>query len=274
MIVDRILDFKMRADEPSAAAQFLCSKLYNEFAFLPEIEDGNMASSMGFAPDVVECAEHLYDHNYDVTFALDFIFRDKIHFRDTLGKKKRWPLAMIVEPLIDHNMLYSGWRPSNSFQTWTDHANSVGMKPFEPQDVSGFSLHSVWTLDRLTKAHEFMQVGGRAAVGQCTSTSESWCQQNFVREDFDTFESISAVLAPYALGPAQPHNYSYSVRICGSNYVEEIGQEGKHVWDLTAYSKYDTQTQTYSRKGSKWFVWNSWKEHIEATTDNVCQFVC
>jgi hypothetical protein len=60
MIVDRILDFKMRADEPPAAAQFLCSKLYNEFAFLPEIEDGNMASSMGFAPDVVECAEHLY----------------------------------------------------------------------------------------------------------------------------------------------------------------------------------------------------------------------
>ena len=153
MIVDRILDFKMRADEPPAAAQFLCSKLYNEFAFLPEIEDGNMASSMGFAPDVVECAEHLYgvflvlalhapprctqamlsfsslsrslslstppsqtvlyipepslcgpslshihtshartDHNCDVTFALDFIFRDKIHFRDTLGKKKRWPV--------------------------------------------------------------------------------------------------------------------------------------------------------------------------------------
>jgi len=60
MIVDRILDFKMRADEPPAAAQFLCSKLYNEFAFLPEIEDGNMASSMGFGPDVVECAEHLY----------------------------------------------------------------------------------------------------------------------------------------------------------------------------------------------------------------------
>lgn len=142
------------------------------------------------------------------------------------------------------------------------------------QDVSGFSLHSVWTLDRLTKAHEFMQVGGRAAVGQCTSTSESWCQQNFVREDFDTFESISAVLAPYALGPAQPHNYSYSVRICGSNYVEEIGQEGKHIWDLTVYFKYDTQTQTYSREKSKWFVWNSWKEHIEATADNVCQFVC
>jgi len=61
MIVDRILDFKLRADEPPAAAQFLCSKLYNEFAVLTEIEDGDMmASSMGFAPDVVECAGHLY----------------------------------------------------------------------------------------------------------------------------------------------------------------------------------------------------------------------
>ena len=42
-------------------------------------------------------------------------------------------LAMIVEPLIDHNMLYSGWKPLNAFQTWTSHADSVGMKPFEPQ---------------------------------------------------------------------------------------------------------------------------------------------
>ena len=42
-------------------------------------------------------------------------------------------LAMIVEPLIDHNMLYSGWKPSNNFQTWTSYADSVGMKPFEPQ---------------------------------------------------------------------------------------------------------------------------------------------
>ena len=35
-------------------------------------------SAAGFAPEVVNCAEHLYDHNYDVKFALEFILEDKV----------------------------------------------------------------------------------------------------------------------------------------------------------------------------------------------------
>ena len=34
-----------------------------------------MESSAGFAPAVVSCARHLYDHNYDITFALEHIFQ-------------------------------------------------------------------------------------------------------------------------------------------------------------------------------------------------------
>ena len=34
---------------------------------------------------VVDCATHLYDHNYDVKFALEYIFQDKIFFREVVG---------------------------------------------------------------------------------------------------------------------------------------------------------------------------------------------
>lgn len=96
-VVDRILDFKMRPDEPPVAAQFLCGKLYQEFGSLPRVAHGSMAaSSVGFAPEIVSCARHFYDHNYDLSFALEHILQDKTHFLDTLGTKKRWPLAVLI----------------------------------------------------------------------------------------------------------------------------------------------------------------------------------
>ena len=81
MVVDRILDKRhpdaLRDDEPPMAAQYLCAKLYQEFAFLPEVVSSS-ASAAGFSPEVVKCAEFLYDHNYDVTFALRFVLEDKV----------------------------------------------------------------------------------------------------------------------------------------------------------------------------------------------------
>lgn len=32
----------------------------------------------------------------------------------------------------------------------------AGMPLFEPQDVSGWSLSNVWTLNRITNTHEFL----------------------------------------------------------------------------------------------------------------------
>ena len=49
--------------------------LYEEFAMHPELREGMMASIVGYSPDVVACARHLYDHNYDVTFALEHILQ-------------------------------------------------------------------------------------------------------------------------------------------------------------------------------------------------------
>lgn len=81
MVVDRILDKKhpdaVWDDEPPMAAQYLCAKLYQEFAFLPEVVSSS-ASAAGFSPEVVKCADLLYDHNYDVTFALRFVLEDKV----------------------------------------------------------------------------------------------------------------------------------------------------------------------------------------------------
>jgi uncharacterized protein (DUF1800 family) len=144
-VVDRILDFKMRPDEPPVAAQFLCSKLYQEFAILPTVRKGDArASSVGFAPEVVSCARHCYDHNYDITFALEHVFVDKKHFRDSLGTKQRWPLAVLIEAMTNFGgfaSASSAWPSSrgkaNDAGTWfASKANEVGMRPFEPNTFS------------------------------------------------------------------------------------------------------------------------------------------
>lgn len=122
-VVDRILDFKMRPGEPPVAAQFLCGKLYQEFGSLPRVAHGGMAaSSVGFAPDVVSCARHFYDHNYDLSFALEHILQDKAHFLDTLGTKKRWPLAVLIGafPLPSHVSSCRGLAPA-SHASQSDH---------------------------------------------------------------------------------------------------------------------------------------------------------
>lgn len=102
-VVDRILDFRLAAAEPPAAAQFLCAKLYGEFGVLSETGH-DVESVAGFPSPVVGCAQHLYDHNYDVTFALEHILRDKENFFDTLGTKKRWPLAVLLGGIIDFDV--------------------------------------------------------------------------------------------------------------------------------------------------------------------------
>jgi hypothetical protein len=141
---DRILDFQMRPDEPPVAAQFLCAKLYLEFGMVPQPGDG-MVSSAGYASEVVSCARHMYEHHYDVMFALEYIFQDKTHFLDTFGKKKRWPFAILIESFINYGepvnendcscrSLYSPC----CFNSAVNQASGVGMMPLEPPDVAGW----------------------------------------------------------------------------------------------------------------------------------------
>jgi len=49
--------------------------LYEEFGIHPELREGMIESAVGYSPDVVACASQLYDHNYDVTFALEHILQ-------------------------------------------------------------------------------------------------------------------------------------------------------------------------------------------------------
>lgn len=258
MVVDRILDFKKRPDEPPAAAQFLCGKLYAEFGVFPSIQENHAsASSIGMHPNVVGCAKHLYDHNYDVTFALEHILQDKSYFRDTLGQVKRWPLSMILGPVIDMNI---NTISSNTLRKW---AGKVGMTPFEPQDVSGFDLDSVWTSDRLSSAHDFLD----RMVGPVAKNEDDV-------SDFKTLESFHSKFARYNMGPTHPSKYSYSVRLCGPDFfVDVVGMKGNHTIDTNKWFGTGDMLPD-PNQNSKWKRRRVWKASVKFAVTNVCQFVC
>eukprot|EP00959_Pyramimonas_sp_CCMP1952_P267666 5596465-Pyramimonas_sp.AAC.1 len=77
-VVDRILDFKMVAAEPPVAAQFLCNKLYEEFAVPPAASESEL-SSVKFAPEVVACATTLVDNGYEIKAALRHVLEVGLH---------------------------------------------------------------------------------------------------------------------------------------------------------------------------------------------------
>ena len=163
-------------------------------------------------------------------------------------------LATIIEPIIDYDIFNarSFANPESWAPTW---ANKVGMPAFEPQDVSGFDLDTVWTLDRLTKAHEF-----RSSIVQ-------WIAHDaFTRDDFESVESMTAKLAPYSLAPASPTRYAYSVRLCGPNlFVDSVGMMGNNTIDSSGY---------FERHPSRAARLFAWKNAVSLALSNVCQFVC
>ena len=129
------------------------------------------------------------------------------------------------------------------------------MPPFEPQDVSGFDLDNVWTLDRLTKAHEFAEEISEKA--EKSSADKSY---------FEDVETMTAKLAPFNLGPSQPTKYSYSVRVCGPDFfVETKGKEGNQTIDSTLFAEMGS---------SKSARYDAWKASVKFSLMNVCQFVC
>lgn len=261
-LVDRILDFRMDAGEPPVAAQFLCSALYEEFAMHPELREGMMASIVGYSPDVVACARHLYDHNYDVTFALEHILQDKQHFKDTLGTKKRWPMAVVVGTLMDFEFYCPPHCHSFSlnYLPVTNRLKGLGMTPFEPPDVSGWDLQTVWTADRLTSAHDFMQTFVRRIV-----------INEYEIDDFVSYEAFQQHFDRYRMGPTST-KYSVSVRLCGDLFVHEVGKKGNETVDASIFFDFaGTGDTTYS---SKWKRRGAWQSAAEIAILNVCQFVC
>ncbi|CAD7938576.1 unnamed protein product [Amoebophrya sp. A120] len=261
-LVDRILDKKIAANEPPAAAQFLCWKLYNEFGVLPSMDSmsGMSLSSIGMPPAVVSCATHFYDHNYDLTFALEYILQDQAHFRDTLGTKTRWP----------HAVIFGAWTEFQPDGMDRSHAvwrmTQVGMQPFEPQDVSGYDLHSVWTLDRISAAHKFLEQKVKPKLQQA---SEKW--------HFDNSTIFETTYADYALIPksgseqAMSGNslYSYAVKLCSNEFVDVKGMEGKHI--IQKEVLFDPSNTDYNSRNKRY---QAWKAALEIAVSNVCQFVC
>lgn len=226
-VVKTILMHKNAPGEAPAAAQFICGRLFREFGRFPEAQPGERLSSTGFGPEVMACAEHLYDHSYDITYALEYVFGSKENFYDVLGTKKRWPMSVFFGAWQDYELQErmdpkpntlgvseedldlaaslvaadeeeeeeappleedadeddsgddAGTEVSTSTTTTTTSTQTrtvgkdthvgafnygrkltwlyyVGMPLLEPQDVSGYDIDRVWTVDRIWSAHRFL----------------------------------------------------------------------------------------------------------------------
>eukprot|EP00391_Amoebophrya_sp_Ameob2_P002597 CAMPEP_0179009312 /NCGR_PEP_ID=MMETSP0795-20121207/16205_1 /TAXON_ID=88552 /ORGANISM="Amoebophrya sp., Strain Ameob2" /LENGTH=1536 /DNA_ID=CAMNT_0020704501 /DNA_START=63 /DNA_END=4673 /DNA_ORIENTATION=- len=258
-VVDKILDKRMGANEPPAAAQFLCWKLYKEFGREPPMT-GTM-SAIGMPPPVVSCARHFYDHNYDLTFALEHILQDKANFLDTLGTKPRWPHGVIFgawtefQPLAGMDRSHAAWR-----------LTQVGMQPFEPQDVSGYDLHSVWTLDRISAAHQFLE---QKVKTKLESQAEKWhfANQTVFEQLYADYEYIPA--AGSAEGSSAGSGlYSVAVRLCSNQFVDVKGLVGAHLVDVKVLFGGGTEANSQTKR------WRKWKDALAIAVSNVCQFVC
>jgi len=264
-VVDRILDYSHMQGEPPIAAQFLCGNLYKEFAIFPEVpEASSSASSIGYAPEVVDCATHLYDHNYDVKFALEYIFQDKIFFREGLGKKKRWPLAVVLGHMTDFTMKFS-----NDVKKLVDVTASVGMSPFEPQDVSGFSLENVWTLDRLQKMHAFLESWVQPAI---TDADQSANVNRLTKRSLNDRLTFLGEAAPYALSGEDFGKFGFNTQLCGPDFfVDQVGSQGENVVDVDVLFELKPNGKLKNSWARRWQIW---KASVEYTITNVCQFVC
>ena len=142
-------------------------------------------------------------------------------------------------------------------KTWSQ---KVGMMPFEPPDVSGWDLNTVWTADRITAAHDFMQRFVRRIV-----------LKEYGIEDFASYEAFEQRFAQYRIGPSST-KYSVSVRLCGDLFVPEVGKQGNETVDASILFDFaGTGDQTYS---SKWKRRPAWQTAAELAVVNVCQFVC
>lgn len=134
------------------------------------------------------------------------------------------------------------------------------MMPFEPPDVSGWDLNTVWTADRITAAHDCMQRFVRRIV-----------LKEYGIEDFASYEAFEQRFAQYRIGPSST-KYSVSVRLCEDFFVPEVGKQGNETVDASILFDFaGTGDQTYS---SKWKRRPAWQTAAELAVVNVCQFVC
>eukprot|EP00392_Amoebophrya_sp_AT5.2_P007706 g7721.t1 len=271
LVVDRILDYRPMATLPPQAALFLCEKLYREFG---QTADDSVAENplLGtaslqtpFALEVIACANHLYDHNYDVTFALEHIFRDKTHFYDTLGEKTRWPYAMVVGTAQD-------WEPTNSaavngvlsFGKWSDPLKTLEMQPFNPPDVAGWNLMTTWTTDRIAFMHNKM-------ADLVMDVLEPLWQTDYATK-LATQESFEEEYANYLVKTGGENGgekfYSISKYICGGNFVPEVGRVNEELVSSTYMFSGATEVKT------EWRRFKHWRDTQTFAIKNVCQFVC
>ena len=119
-------------------------------------------------------------------------------------------MAVVLGALTDWPRIKQRYRTDQLYDIFA----SVGMRPFEPQDVSGWSLENVWTIGRLTKMHSFLKdvVLKEAEKSDCDMRDATY---RLTRCDFINRGKFLERAAPYALeGPDDVGLYSMSVQVC------------------------------------------------------------
>ena len=138
----------------------------------------------------------------------------QVFFKDRLGTKKRWPMAVILGA-------YTDWPRVQKIDKW-QQLGKVGMDPFEPQDVSGWSLSNVWTDGRLKHLNDLLYGAFRdsATANGCGQMDAPFrlteCHFNS-RAEF--LKSAAAFALP---GPENVGKYSFGVAVfcsCRSLHV-------------------------------------------------------
>eukprot|EP00392_Amoebophrya_sp_AT5.2_P010682 g10747.t1 len=270
-VVDKILDKRMGANEPPAAAQFLCWKLYKEFGREPPMT-GTMSAIGRFFFTWLIIGLPDSDSNFST---------DKANFLDTLGTKPRWPHGVIFgawtefQPLAGMDRSHAAWRLTQvgmqpfepqdvsgyDLHLWDGKTEMVGMQPFEPQDVSGYDLH-LWD----GKTEMFLE---QKVKTKLESQAEKWhfANQTVFEQLYADYEYIPA--AGSAEGSSAGSGlYSVAVRLCSNQFVDVKGLVGAHLVDVKVLFGGGTEANSQTKR------WRKWKDALAIAVSNVCQFVC
>jgi hypothetical protein len=138
-VIDQILDHPadpVNHPHASAAAVFLCKKLFLEFT-------GDEHEHEAWS-----CAEALSENSdadsaYQIMDAIEYVLKTKEMYC-ALGKKPRWPLGMLAGADIDMNLKLNKWQVEMFL-----HDGLLKQLPFHPPDVNGWEIHAMWTLNTM-----------------------------------------------------------------------------------------------------------------------------
>lgn len=172
-------------------------------------------------------------------------------FYHSLGTKKRWPINVLYGAIMDFDLKNAeGGSNSLGIRNWSAR---VGMSLFNPPDVSGWDIDDVWTLNRLSDVHLYLDTKVKSKILKGIS-----------KEDFVSKETFLNKFEPYHW---KGNLYTLAVKICSNELVEVKGE-------MTQSNAVIDVEWLFENKKNKAKRYQYFLKAQENVIDNVCQFVC